>query len=303
VIWLAWRQLRANALVAALATAATVAVLLLTRAHVAALAGTDRLSTPYESLRLIGTGIIGVPALIGAFWGAPLVAREIESGTHRLAWTQSVTRGRWLAARLSIAAVVAVVLTGIVSAVFTWWSLPFDRLGNRVGTANFGQRGIAPIAYVLFALALGTLVGAVIRRTLPAMAATLVGFMVVRFTFQWAARGHLVDPVTANLPNASFGPREGLGGWILSSHTVDRAGHLIATGRIDQVLADGCSLGRDDRPDAFVRCAHRLGIHDVVSWHPQDHFWSLQLAESAAFLGFTAALVVACMWWLRHRAA
>jgi ABC-type transport system involved in multi-copper enzyme maturation permease subunit len=302
-MWLAWRQLRANALIATLAAVAAIGVLALTRAHVAALAGTDQLSTPYESLRLLGTGLIGVPAFIGAFWGAPLVAREIETGTHRLAWMQSVTRSRWLAARLTVAAVVAVVLTAACSIAFTWWSLPFDRLGNRVGTANFGQRGIAPIAYALFALALGTLAGAVLRRTLPAMVATLVGFMVVRFAFQWVVRGHLVGPVTADLPIGAFGPREGVNGWVLSSHTVDAAGRTIGNGQIDRLLADACNLGRDDGSEAFARCAHRLGIHDVVTWHPDAHFWSLQLAESAAFLLFAGALALACVWWLRHRTA
>ena len=57
----------------------------------------------------------------------------------------------------------------LFSALFTWWSLPFDRTGNRIGTANFGQRGIAPIAYALFALALGAFLGTVIRRTVPAI--------------------------------------------------------------------------------------------------------------------------------------
>lgn len=167
---------------AALAVASTIAVsvvLLVTRIHVAELADSDELSSGYRSLQLLGTALVGVPAFIGAFWGAPLVARELEAGTHRLAWTQSVTRRRWLATKLAIAGAIAVVVSGVFSLLFTWWSLPFDRLGNRIGTANFGQRGIAPIAYALFALVLGTLLGTVIRRTQPAMAATLAGFFVV----------------------------------------------------------------------------------------------------------------------------
>ena len=96
MMWLAWRQFRANALLAEAAAVAVTAVLLATQQRVAELAGTDELGTGYESLRLLGTGLIGVPAFIGAFWGAPLLARELEAGTHRLAWTQSITRRRWL---------------------------------------------------------------------------------------------------------------------------------------------------------------------------------------------------------------
>ena len=110
---------------------------------------------------------------------------------------------------------------------FSWWSLPFDQLGNRVGTANFGQRGIVPIAYALFALALGTLAGGVLRRTLPAMATTLAGFFLVRFAFQLAVRPHLLTTVTATLPNTVFGQRDATGAtsgrWIVSSTTVARA--------------------------------------------------------------------------------
>src|SRR4051794_10309307 len=121
----------------------------MTREHVADHAGTEGLSSGYESLRLLGTGLVGVPAVIGAFWGAPLVARELESGTHRLAWTQSVPRVRWLATKLAIAGAAAAVATGVFSLLFTWWSLPFDELGKRLGTAKLGARGSAPIACAL----------------------------------------------------------------------------------------------------------------------------------------------------------
>jgi len=306
VTWLAWRQFRANAALAALATVAVVVVLLATRDRIAELAGQD-LPTGYKSLQLLGTALIGTPAVIGAFWGAPLLARELEMGTHRLAWTQSITRHRWLATKLAVAGLCTVIVTAVFSLVFTWWSQPLDHFGNRIGTANFGQRGIAPIAYALFALALGTLAGAVLRRTLPAMATTLVGFFLVRFTFQLVVRPHLLAPDTATLPNNLFGQREGQpgvsGGWIMSSKTVDAAGHALTNTQIDQRLAAGCDARRETAIGELARCADRLGIHDVVKWHPADHFWPLQAGETAIFLAFTAALAVGSFWWIRHRTA
>lgn len=303
--WLAWRQLRANALMASLAAALTIAVLALTRAHVARYAGTDRLSTPYESLRLIGTGIVGVPAFIGAFWGAPLVARELEMGTHRLVWAQGVTRTRWLATRLALASLVAALVTAAVSMAFTWWSLPFDDLGNRVGTANFGQRGVTPVAYAVFALALGTLAGTMLRRTLPAMAVTLIGFFVARFSFQWVVRNRLISTIQAALPNNSFGqrpPGTGGGGWILSTRTVDASGHTLTPRQVDRIAAS-CGLSRSGDEGPVWRCINRLGVHDIVTWHPSSHFWPMQLAESVAFLALAASITFACFWWLRHRTA
>jgi hypothetical protein len=290
-------------------TAAVVVVLLVTRDHVAARAGSEELSTGYESLRLFGTALVGVPAFIGAFWGAPLVARELEAGTHRLAWTQSVSRRRWLATKLAIAIAWAVVVTGVLSLLFTWWSLPFDRLGNRIGTANFGQRGIAPIAYAVFALILGTLLGTLIRRTLPAMAATLAAFFVVRFTFQWVVRPRLMSPATVTRPTNTFGTQEGTaveGGWVLSGRTVDWAGRVVHdawAGDVGLAMERVCGLTVDGRSTERERiaCVNRLGIHDVVRVHPADHFWPLQAWESAVFLGLAALLAAACFWWLRHR--
>jgi hypothetical protein len=302
--WLAWRQTRAQALVAVVATAVVACVLVATRGHVAT-TPEGELSTFYETLQLLGTVLVGVPAAIGAFWGAPLLARELELGTHRLAWTQGVTRRRWLATRLAVLAVLAVVVTAVFTALFTWWSLPFDAHGNRIGTANFGQRGIAPIAYALFALALGTFVGTVVRRTLPAMAITAVAFFVARFTFQLAVRPRLAGSVELPRGLSMFGAAAddpaSTGAWVVSSQTVDGSGHVVSPGAADRILAEACNLTRTSSEEAFHQCAHRLGLHDVVTAHPASQFWPMQIGESLAFCTLGIALVAASFWWVRHR--
>ena len=307
MMWLAWRQFRANGVLASILMVAVVVVLVVTRGHIAHIPDPDKLSTGYKSLRFLGTALIGVPALVGAFWGAPLIAHELETGTHRLAWTQSVTRRHWLATKLGVISVAAVAITGAFSLVFTWWSLPLDHFGNRIGTANFGQRGIVPIAYALFALALGTLAGAVLRRTLPAMAVTLVGFLAARFAFQLAVRPHLVTTVTATLPNNLFGQRESSGttngGWVLSSKTIDAAGHAVNNAQIDQIIRQSCHVTRQTTTSDLGRCADHLGFHDVVRMHPANQFWSLQVLEAASFVVLAVVLTVACFWWIRHRTA
>jgi hypothetical protein len=297
--WLAWRHLRLQAAAAALALAVVTVVLVPTGRHLAHVPDPRDLSTFYQSLRLLGTALIGVPAAIGAFWGAPLVARELENGTHRLAWGQSATRTRWLAVKLVVVGAVAATLTAAFSFLFTWWSLPMDRVGNRIGTANFGQRGFVPVAYALFALALGTFLGLVLRKTLPAMAATLAGFFVVRFGVQ-LLRPHLLDPVQVNVP--LFG--ETRGAWIGAGRTtVDAAGQRFVGG--DNHLAALCHLGRtanaNDPTPALAACAERLGVHDVVSVHPASQFWAFQAWEAAIFAGLAVALVLAAFWWLRNR--
>jgi hypothetical protein len=302
--WLAWRQFRAQAALAAALTAVAGAVLLATRHHIATVDEED-LSTFYKSLQLLGTGLVGVPAFVGAFWGAPLLAREIEAGTHRLVWTQSITRRRWLAVKLAVIGAVTVVLTAAFSLLFTWWSLPFDETGNRIGTANFGQRGIAPVAYALFALALGMLLGAIIRRPLPAMAGTLAAFLVVRYSFQLLVRPHILHTVTATRPTVMFGSVEGAsstpGAWIMSGRTVDAAGNTVVGDNVDKLLAEACNLTRYSSDGAWNDCAHRLGIHDIVTMHPASQFWTLQAWEAASFLTLATTLAAVSFWWIRHR--
>ena len=303
--WLAWRQFRASAVIAGVTIVAVTLVLVLTRHHISSVGDPGNLTTGYKTLQLLGSVLIGVPGFIGAFWGAPLLARELEAGTHRLAWTQSITRRRWLATKLAIAGCGAVLVAGVYSLVFTWWSLPLDHFGNRIGTANFGQRGIVPIAYALFALALGTFAGTVLRRLLPAMAVTVVGFILVRFCFQLFVRPNILDPVTRTLPNNLFGQREGSGvgsgGWIMSTHTVDAAGHPLDASQINQLLVGSCGATHQSSTTELGRCADRLGIQEIVRMHPASQFWTLQAWETGSFVALAAILAIASFWWIRHR--
>ena len=119
---------------------------------------------------------------IGVFWGAPLIAREFETGTYRLAWTQSVTRTRWLAVKLGVVGLASIAVAGLLSLMVTWWSSPIDRVNaDRFRLGIFAERDIVPIGYAAFAFALGVTAGLLIRRTLPAMAATLVAFVGARW--------------------------------------------------------------------------------------------------------------------------
>ena len=129
MIWLAWRQLRLQAAVVAGALVVVVVLLVASRAHVVEVygpSGDGTLTGIYVWLRLLGTLLIGIPAGFGAFWGAPLVAGELEAGTHRFVWTQSLTRGRWLAAKLLVAVLGASAVVVVLALAFTWWCEPID---------------------------------------------------------------------------------------------------------------------------------------------------------------------------------
>ena len=129
MIWLSWRQLRGQALAAAVAVGAAAIVLAVTGPHLANLTGNvfDQLTPNDRRLYWAATIVVAMaPALIGAFWGAPLVARELEAGTHRLVWNQSVTRTRWLATRAGLTVLAAAAAMGVLVLAVTWWTAPLD---------------------------------------------------------------------------------------------------------------------------------------------------------------------------------
>jgi transposase len=133
--------------------------------------------------------VLVLPALIGLFWGAPLITRELEAGTHRLVWNQTITRTRWLAVKLGLTGLATITAAGLGSLAVTWWSSPIDKTATndfpRMGPLLFDARGVVPIGYAAFAFALGVTVGMLVRRTLPAMAITRHPEVVLEATYAW----------------------------------------------------------------------------------------------------------------------
>ena len=301
--WLAWRQLRAQAATAAAMTIGVLIALAASRGHVGGVYapdGSGELTGVYVWLRLTGTALVGVPAAIGAFWGAPMIAGEIEAGTQRLVWTQSITRGRWLLVKLLLTAAVTVVVVGMFTAAVTWWSAPIDATASRISPASFAQRGIVPVGYALFALAAGALLGAITRRTLPAMAAILLTFFTVRLAVQKVLRPHLLHPSIVTADPFGPGPQ---GGWTLASRTVDASGRTVPTHALESRLVDACHISRaaPDPNAALAACAHQLGMHNLTTAYPASAFWRLQTCELSVFLALTGVAVAGTHWWIQHR--
>src|ERR1700722_15618081 len=148
---------------------------------------------------ILGAIGLAAPGLIGMFWGTPLVAREFETGTFRLAWTQGVTRTRWLAAKLGIAGVSPIAAAELFSLMVNWWASPIHQAnpGYTAFTSGSFHAGIAPAGYAAFAFALGVTAGLLIRRTLPAMAVTLAVYTAVIIAFPGWVRPPLIPPVQA----------------------------------------------------------------------------------------------------------
>jgi hypothetical protein len=148
-----------------------------------------------------------VPVLLGLFWGAPLLAKEFEDGTHSLAWTQGVTRQRWLSSHVWWALLAAAVCGAAIAALATWWSPAQIALRlPRISNGPFDVQGIAPVAYSVFAVALGIAIGSVFRRILPAMAITGACFVALRVVIAVYVRPHYISPMS-KLVSATQGQR------------------------------------------------------------------------------------------------
>jgi hypothetical protein len=343
--WLSWRQSRVQ--ISVILTAVTLLALVAagSRPHLVGLASVDhdsflaRAAAERVNGLLYLTGIIAlyaVPPLIGAFWGAPLIARELETGTHRLVWNQSVTRNRWLAAKMGLAGGAGVVAAGVPALAVTWWAGPVDRAvadGRsarlfalpRIHPVIFAARGVVPVGYALLALAVGVVAGLLLRRSVPAMAVTLAVVVAVQVAVPLLVRPHLATPhretvaisadnlrgmmSTGDDPGSPrglpAGPVEqltvragGPGDWMLTNRTVDAAGH--EQHRLPSWVA-GC--GRfGTMPAQQTACFGRLldaGYRQSVAYQPGAGFWALQLRETALLV--LAALLLTGLCFARIR--
>jgi ABC-type transport system involved in multi-copper enzyme maturation permease subunit len=273
------------------------------------------------------------PALIGAFWGAPLLSRELETGTHRLAWTQSVSRRRWVLTRLGILGLATVVLTGALTLTVTWWFRSIDATQDS-SYAFFDRRDVVVIGYSLFAFAVGALAGAVVRRTVPAMAATIAVFAAARVAIAVWVRPHLLTPLhtATSLLNAnqfgfetSNGAAPALvargaaphGAWTIASQLVTSFGHTATlaerTAFVKQYCAQvatpppfhgsGTQRAPVDDAAAFDACRQHAAqvYHLFVSYQPAGRYWTFQWLELGIFLALALAAGSACYFWVTRR--
>ena len=236
-----------------------------------------------------------VPLLFGLFWGAPLVAKEFEDGTQNLAWTQGVSRRRWLGSNLLWVFAAAAVWAAAMAILVSWWHTPENAIDTRFST--FDIQGVAPIAYALFAVALGIAVGSVVRRVVPAMAVTLGTFIGVRALIAFYLRPHYLAPVRKvfTLGSAGGAPKGGgapTGSWVISSGLVGPGGQFYAGGIDLRAMPTPCrDLLANNGPRVVSPCMASHGFHQVVTYQVAGRFWTFQAMEAALFVLLAAALV------------
>lgn len=270
----------------------------------------DEFGRRFESLQAVILPLVLLPALLGAFVGAPLIAREIESGTHRFLWTQGVIRRRWFV----VMAMTAVGLATIAGAIYSAIAAPWLDVTNQVTGERFGRmydfQGVLPIAACILAVALGVACGVVLRRTIPAMALTIGIFVVVRLFVATQLRPRFASPLEQDLPGFQPDDPTGLhGAWVLSRDTLTSDGVRLGSGgglnlsnlgdRCPELLANPGSFPERAAVD---QCLDAVGVHQLTRYHPASRFWTFQLVESGLYITIGAlALLFAGRLIVRRR--
>ena len=261
--------------------------------------------------------------MIGLFWGAPLIARELESGSFRLAWNQSVTREHWLAVKLGVLGLASMAAAGLLSLILGWWASPIDDAARAAGAGasraassrwTSAPAGSCPSDTRRSRSSLGVLIGLMIRRTVPAMAITLAIFAVVQIAMPLWIRPHLITPVRSTIAlTASQHP----GARDESERQPVRA--CLSPGprparRLD--LSPTRSRRRPARrrsarspqacqsqqgPQGCINALAQMHLKQVVIYQPANRYWTFQWLETGIYLTVAILLAWGCFWWVRRR--
>jgi hypothetical protein len=329
--WVIWRQHRTAligvaVLLGALAVCVWIAGLQLHHAYAAAIACRPASSFVCTGLvnsfngeyGFLASGLIlqVIPALIGAFLGAPVLARELESGTFRFAWTQGFGRRRWTLAKMVTLGALVTAVAGAISVLFSWYYQPYFHPGTQVlyvsnqdpiGASSpfspglFDLRGVTFAAWTLAAFAIGVFAGVLIRRIVPAIVATLVAYTGLAVTVGGYLREHYLAPLTTSKLNIPVSV------WVINQQWFTRGGRPASQSVLSQVLqsAPGQLFGKGGVPKS-VTVWQYLAQHGYVlltTYQPASRFWPFQWIEGGWLLVLSLLLFTATVWMVRRRTA
>ncbi|HEY7397504.1 MAG TPA: hypothetical protein VH538_04320 [Gaiellaceae bacterium] len=246
----------------------------------------------FESLFNLTAWFTLVPGIVGVMLAAPFVL-ELENGTFRLAWTQSITRRRWIATKLAVPIATGLLLSGVLILLFTWWRGPFVHLNGRMDASTYDSEGTVVIGYTLFALGLALVLGVVLRRAVIAITLAFIGYFVSRIFVDTWLRQRLVTPVSATWKSSHAQPAN-----IFHADIISVTGPGLVQSQAGPVGSGSVHVRAVAPP--FPLPSSSL-THAV--YQPPSHFWPLQLTETGLFLGIALVLIAFAAWWTHERVA
>jgi ABC-2 family transporter protein len=242
-----------------------------------------------------------VPALIGAFAGAPVLARELETGTFRYAWTQGFGRWRWALAKLVLLAVVLAAATAAFGVLVSWYFQPEFGAGHHAPglyetsplVTLFSLREVTFPAWTVAAFSIGVLAGMLTRRVVPAIVATLAVYAGLAFATAGFLREHYLTPLVTSNINFNL-PGTGTA-WTISQWSAKGGRFAFAGNPPDSLVNQFCSSVSADKagPLGFAPCLAQHGYTQWTSYQPASRFWPFQWIEGGWLLALSALLIAA----------
>jgi hypothetical protein len=247
----------------------------------------------FQTLTNVANWFTLIPGLIGVLLAAPFIF-DLEHRTYRLAWTQSITRSRWLLGKLALPIAVAVLAAGTLALLFTWWRTPDGNINGRLQTGIYDTTGTVVIGYTLFALALALALGAVWRRAAASLTVAFVGYFAVRIVVDYWLRDRLVPAAHATW-RGDHQPHS-----LYNAHVISLNGSING----HQIMSGGGGfLGTHMQAQGQVQAPRLSAVVFHAVYQPESHYWPLQLAETGLYLALAAILIGFAAWWTHGRAA
>jgi ABC-type transport system involved in multi-copper enzyme maturation permease subunit len=282
--------------------------------------------------------ILTIPLILGVFVGVPLIAREYNDKTNLLIWTRSVSRRRWLTTKLLWILVATVLFAGGITALVTWWARAGNAISlNRFPTVMFDIQGITPIGYAVFAVSIGIALGAWLKRTMVAIALTMVLVIAAQIVVGNIVRPHYMTAHTVTAWTTQLGPGPNSMGtpsdaWVTSTGIVNKQGQtlnwsvppqqcIIPQNQLPQPTTGMSGGGRHDEvrvagpggkgsvvsvnggPAVQGSCLEKAGYHYINSYQPGYRYWDFQRIELGLYLALSLLPISATYWLVLKRDA
>jgi hypothetical protein len=194
---------------------------------------------------------------------------------------------------LAWALLLALLWGALMAALVTWWRVPENALFNRFDPVRFDIQGVVPIAYSVFAMALGIAAGVCFRRVLPALVTTLGAFLGVRALIMLAIRPHFMAAIKATVPVIQNNVAAIAHSWTLGDYLASPSGQSTQTGL---ALPANCRSAVLNGNEALLNCLARNHYHRLVTYQPAGRFWTFQAIETTIFLALAGTLAALAYW-------